>query len=488
MSDGDGALSSGGLLDPLPLGMRRFYSSWSEFGLVVLALILVKSGWLLADATLRLYMGDSMVFMQSGAMFSGPGARSYPYGWALYIFAFPFKSPWAILLLQALWGILIGLGLFAFLRHALRQGFLTSMIPALLLATEPAQVFLERMVMAETFGLLAFVATFLLLSLYLGKGRLAVYLLACLAGLLAGALRTNMLPVVLGLCFLAPLVSIFVVPTSNDALGKMRHVASAVAILAVIHVAYMMLFGIATRQSAGYVAHTGMMRIGLVAPLIRPEHFEGTGVSGSVLDEVQRPLSDHWQRGHHIWAEDGLWHVLEKHTSEPEKVARIITRRAMLDDPVGLLKINLETLSGYFDEDKVYWRMQDDIGVIPPNEVDIENIKVWLDWDANGISRKESFARRYFVSSAAWLTWSFLLLAPLALLALLSGWRSGVREQYLLLALATWGLVASHLLFAHIVSFRYLHPMPWFFLANAAVVASWAFSRIWCRMRTVVSG
>lgn len=38
------------------------------------------------------------------------------------------------------------------------------------------------------------------------------------------------------------------------------------------------------------------------------------------------------------------------------------------------------------------------------------------------------------------------------------------------LCLASLGLVASHLLFAHIPSLRYLHPMPWFVLANLALV------------------
>ena len=43
--------------------------------------------------------------------------------------------------------------------------------------------------------------------------------------------------------------------------------------------------------------------------------------------------------------------------------------------------------------------------------------------------------------------------------------------MYLLLGLVSVGLVASHLLFAHIVSFRYLHPLPFFVLANLAVLA-----------------
>ena len=72
----------------------------------------------------------------------------------------------------------------------------------------------------------------------------------------------------------------------------------------------------------------------------------------------------------------------------------------------------------------------------------------------------------------------WLLAGVVALLALAVNWRSPARPVALVLCLASLGLVASHALFAHIPSLRYLHPLPWFVLANLAVLAE-----AWLRRR-----
>lgn len=441
----------------------------AEAGVVLACIVLAKLAWLAADHTLRVYMGDSMVYLQSAATLSVSGGRSFLYGWVLHFVAHPFGSPLSILVAQALWSALSCLALFLFLRLALALGPWLSAAPALLLSSEPAQVFMERMVMAETIGLLAFVATLLVLSRYLHTARLGWYLLACLGGLAAANFRTSLLPVVIGLAALAPFLP-FAGGKAAPGRPRWAHAALALAVLAASHLAYTHAYGYATKHPPGYLAYTGMMRIGLVAPLIRPEHFEGTGVSGALLDEVRRPLDDHWQRGHHIWEADGLWETLKRHSDAPEQVARTVTRRAMLDDPLGLLAINLETLGGYFDRHRVRWRMLDDKGVIAPTAEEHEQIEAWMGWNVRGADRLETPARRYFAAATGWLTACLFLLAPLAVATAWLAVRHPARVQYWLLALASMGLVASHLLFAHIVSFRYLHPFPWFAMANAAAI------------------
>ncbi|WP_143703906.1 MULTISPECIES: glycosyltransferase family 39 protein [Luteimonas] len=436
--------------------------------------LLIKAIWLVADPTLRVYMGDSMVYLQSAALLTGSGGRSFLYGWVLHFVALPFGPPVSIIVVQAVWSVLICLALYVFLRYALGLRYWLAAVPAWLLATEPAQVFMERMVMAETLGLLAFVTTVLVFARYLATGRLGWYLLACLGGLAATAFRTSFLPVAIGLAVVAPVLYLWLGTRGAGIPGRQRiaHFLLALVMLVGTHTAYVHAYGLATHYPPGYLAYTGMMRIGLVAPLIRPEHFEGTGVSGEILKEVKRPLQDHWQRGHHIWEDDGLWPALQKHSDDPEAVARTITRRAMLDDPLGLVAMNLDTMGGYFEEKRVYWRMQDDKGVIAPAAHDIALIKTWTGWDPTGIDKRETPARRFFAASTPWLTFCLFALAPLGLLTAAVGWRRPQRVFYLLLALASLGLVANHVLFAHIVSFRYLHPFSWFVLANLAVLSS----------------
>ena len=456
--------------DPLSTHLFTHLRHHREWLAAIVLVLLIKAGWLLADHTLRLYMGDSMVYLQTGAWLSPSPGRSFLYGVLLHFSAIPLHSPIAILMLHAALSAATALLLFHFLRHVLTLRLWISLLATALYAAEPAQIFFERMVMAETAGQFALIATVLALSRFLASGKLRWYLASCVLGLLAANFRTSLLPVVLGLGLTVPWVRYWLVDIDKAWRQRWGAVALAIGALAASHLAYTQAYGLAFKCPPGYLALTGMMRIGLVAPLIQPEHFKGTGVSGDILKQVELPLSDHWQRGNHIWSSKGLWHQLETSTPQPELVARTITRRAMLSDPFGLLKINLETLGGYFDKARVYWRMQDDIGVIAPDERALELVKEWLGWDARGISSLETPARRYFTASYPWLVFCLFGLVPVALLALIAGWRKPQRPQVILLALASMGLVTSHLLFAHIVSFRYIQPLPWFMLANMAIL------------------
>lgn len=461
---------------PITQRLVAFIFSHREWLVAAAMVLLVKFCWLLADHTTRLYMGDSMVYLHTGAWLSPSPGRSFLYGVLLHFSAFPLRSPTAIIVLQVILSAATSLCLFHFLRHVLALHFWICLLVTVFYAAEPSQVFFERMVMAETAGQLALILTLLAFSRFLAQGKLHWYLASCMLGLLAANFRTSLLPVVLGLGLIVPWVKYWLVDIHREWRPRLGAVVIALGALAASHLAYTHAYGIAFKCPPGYLALTGMMRIGLVAPLIQPEHFEGTGVSGDILKRVRLPLSDHWQRGNHIWSSKGLWHELETSTSNPELVARTITRRAMLSDPLGLLKINLETLGGYFDKERVYWRMQDDIGVIAPDERALEFAEDWLEWDARGISSLQSPARRFFAASDRWLVFCLFGLVPLALLALAAGWRTPQRPQFVLLALASVGLVASHLLFAHIVSFRYIHPLPWFMLANIAIVLNAAVS------------
>ena len=120
--------------------------------------------------------------------------------------------------------------------------------------------------------------------------------------------------------------------------------------------------------------------------------------------------------------------------------------------------------------------MQDDIGVIAPDPYAIQVIRTWFNWDVSNLSRTESPARTYFKHAATW--FKFCLFALLALASMVIGWRRAERTQYLLLGFISLGLLACHLLFVHIMSYRYLHPLPWFVLAHLAIIASWLLGRL----------
>jgi hypothetical protein len=393
------------------------------------------------------------------------------------------QSAFALVALQTIFGTGAALLLYAWLAFGLRVRPAWAMAAAALFAVEPSQWFYERMMMAEATGLLAFALFFGALSLYVVSGRWRWIALYAALGVLAVALRISFLGVVLPLCALAPAVRALCVRAPDRgrplvaALRFALHFLVAMACTLYAHGAYKRWYGDLAGTRPDYTAQTGVFRLGLVVPLVKPEHFRNTGVSPQVLDEVELPLDDPRAREAHIWMQGGLLEVLRRHSPDAESVARKLSIRAARGDPFGLAAIGFSTVSDYFDAGVAGARLQDDLGTRALEPGMLEELRRYLRYEAEGLERASTPAARWFAAGAPWLVFCLFALAPLALAALWLGWALPRRELRVLLALTSLGLVAAHLLFSHIVSFRYLHPLPWFVLANAAVLAQALRSR-----------
>lgn len=443
-------------------------------------LLAIKLAWLLGDPTLRLFMGDSASYLHSGLTGWMPPDRSFTYGILVRISAVVFTSPLALVLLQTLFGIATSVLLTGLLHRGLGVRFGLAAMAGLLLALDPGQLLYERMIMAESAGTLALAAHVVLLAIYAHTGHWRWMVRAAVFGIAAVSLRFSLLPVVLGLAVTVPLIAVLqarTLPPSRPLVLAWR-LGIALAATGVLHLAYTQSYRLMPGGEATYMPASGMMRIGLVAPMIRPEHFEGTGVPGTVLEAVRLSLADPRQRERHVWTPDGLYQTLARHTDDPEQVARVVTSRALRDDPLQLVVLGMGNLADYFDGPLRRWRIDDDLGQRAPDPVVLESLRRNLHYDYDGVAGTDSLSTRWFRAGAPWLIACLFLLAPLALLALAMNWRTPARPVALVLCLASLGLVASHTLFAHIPSLRYLHPLPWFVLANLAVLAE-----TWLRRR-----
>jgi hypothetical protein len=443
------------------------------------ALVAIKLAGLWADPVLRVFMGDSASYLHGALTGWRPPDRSFTYGLLVGATAVAAGSSWVLLGLQALFGVATAAALAGLLAGGAGVRPALAAAAALALAMEPAQMFYERMLMAESAGTLAFVLQVCALSAYAHRGQLRWMALAAVAGIAAVSLRLSLLPVVLGLAATVPVVAaLWQAPRGARAKALAWHLGFALLATAALHAAYQSSYRRDYGESS-YLPANGMMRIGLVAPLVRAEHFEGTGVDGArVLAELGQPLADTGRREAQVWAPDGLYQTLARHTDQPEAVARTITSRALRDDPLGLLALGIGNVGGYFDPGVLPHRVEDDLGRRPPDQGMLAVLQERLGYDARGVAASSSLATRWFARGAPWLVACFLLLAPLALLALALHWRTPARAVVAVLCLASLGLVAGHLLFAHIASLRYLHPMPWFVLANLALLGE-----AWLRRR-----
>ena len=120
-----------------------------------------EGGLLWIDPTIRVYLGDSAAYLW-GAIDGGrlPEDRSFTYSLIIRAVAGPYESLMPLIRWQSLAGVVVALVLYLTLarRFAVRPG--VAVVAACALAVEPAQLYYERMVLAEAFGLVAFAAFF----------------------------------------------------------------------------------------------------------------------------------------------------------------------------------------------------------------------------------------------------------------------------------------------------------------------------------------
>lgn len=448
------------------------------------ALLAIKAIWLAGDSTLRLFMGDSASYLHTALTGWVPPDRSFTYGLVVRVSAVDFGSPLALVLLQTVFGIATCLLLIRLLYRELDVRWGLAAAAGLLFAAEPAQLLYERMMMAESAGTLAVTLHVLLLAIYARTGQWRWVPAAVLAGIATISFRFSLLPVVLGLAATVPVVAALHAPRRGSLpLAIVLHLSMVLLVTAGLHLAYLHASKETPQSEATYLPASGMMRIGLVAPMIRAEHFDGTGVPGTILSEVKQDLADPRKREAQVWAPDGLYQTIARHTAQPEQVARTLTSRALGDDPLRLVQMGWGNATDYFDPGMRGYRIHDDLGRRPPDAGVLKALRDHLHYDAQGVASSESWVTRWFEAGVPWLIGCLFLLAPLALLTLMLSWHRPARPAVFVLCLASCGLVASHLLFAHIPSLRYLHPMPWFVLANLAVLADALLRRPALRVR-----
>ena len=439
---------------------------------LVPVLIAIKGVFVWLDPTVRLYLGDSAAYLY-GAMDDGrlPDDRSFTYSFLIRFLVRPFDGLWALLPWQTLAGVGIALLLGVALRRHLPVPRALAAAAACLLAIEPAQLFYERMVLAETFGLLWFVGFYMAAAAYLASGRALWLPIVAAAGLLAVTFRLNYLPVVLVISLTLPLIrGVMAWPVVRRPL--VSHLALALCAVALMHVGYRYWVAAIFNAPPGYIARAGFMQVGLVTPLIRPEHFERVGLPRTFGDELAFPLSDPDARMQHMWRSGGLVRELRRRQLDVERIARDLSHMALADDPFGLVRLGVGTLGNYFTTDGIGHALDNDLGrrEIPADV--LWSLRERWNYDATGLPTRITVVSRYFEAGTRWLVACLFLLPPLSALNVVVHWRTPQRAQAVLAALFGIGLVLAHVLFVNVAFYRYLHPLPFFVLLNAAGLAA----------------
>lgn len=431
---------------------------------MIALLLAVKLVLLAFDAEVRLFFGDSASYLHSALTGWIPPDRSFLYGFMIRGTALAAHSMLALAVAQSVLGAVTAALLFRIARDDFALPAAVAAVLALALAIEPAQLFYERMVMAESAGTTALAAMICAGLAYVRRPHWLWPPLWAAFGIVAVALRVSALPLVIGFALLPVLVravaSMPRMPPSRFAL----HLLIAIVSTASLHQAYTHWYGRLARTRPDYIEDSGYFRLGLVAPLVTREEVERVGLPSDLLERVGPRLDDPRAREAQIWQPDGLIARVREASADPHgRTARKLAAYAVRGDPVGLLRLAWSTSRDYFDPEVVSARIADDVGNRPADDDLVQRLRECCDYDVRGLESRRGRVARYFVASTPWLTACYFGLVPLAVLMLIANWRRA-RGAALLLALTAVGAAASQALFSHIVSFRYLHPLPFLLL------------------------
>jgi hypothetical protein len=472
---------------PLERGRR----TWRDAATLLLALVALKAIALAIDPTIRLYLGDSAAYL-AGALSntSLPSDRSFIYSLLIRALVRPTASLWTLLFWQTLAGIGTAWLLWVTLVRHLAVPRALAGIAACGLAIEPAHLYYERMVMAETFGLLALAAFFAVSGAYLRSARVAWLPAVATLGLAAASLRLNYLPIALVVSLALPFVRALDVAPGHSASAKpgtrwrplLVHSLVAVCSVTVGHTAYRHAIGAIFEVPPTYLARGGFMQLGLVAPLLKPEHFAQVGLPADFGRRLAYDLRDPDKRTAQTWEPGGLAAAIAAQNLDVEPVARALSRMAIADDPLGLVRLGLHTVGDYFRPDMIRSALDNDLGRRDYPKALLQSLREDWGYDATGLAYRVTPVSRYFEWGSWWLVACLWLTAPLAVMNVIVNWRAPQRSQLVLSALLGLGLVAVHVLFVNIALYRYLHPLPFFVIANALPLAV-TISR--CRFRSL---
>jgi hypothetical protein len=324
--------------------------------------------------------------------------------------------------------------------------------------------------MAEAFGFVAFAAFFGAACAYLATWRAAWLPVAAFCGLAAATLRLNYLPVVLVISLTLPLLRLLE-RTAVPRATVVRHLAVSAAAVVALHMSYAVRVGALFDVPPTYLPRSGFMRLGLVLPLVKPEHFVHVGLPSTLESELQYPIADPHARQPHLWATGGLVHSLRGRNLDVEQVATDLSRMAIADDPFGIVRLGLYTLGDYFRPEEIKSALYNDLGrrVIPHDA--LWNLREHWGYDATDLHTKVSGVSRYFEAGTWWLVACLLITGPLCVWNAIASWPRPERLFALLTSLFGVGLVLSHVLFVPVAFYRYLHPLPFFVLATAIPLA-----------------
>jgi hypothetical protein len=427
------------------------------------AAITLRASVLAIDARPRFFLGDSESYLSTAVGGWMPNDRSWLYGLAVNLLLRASHALSSVIAVQTL----CSAALCAAVAVACRRLGVRSWIAwcvLVALSLEPMLLYYDRSIMTDAPGTAAVTLGVLAAGAMMLDGRsswpAAVGLLAALV------LRTALVPLVLWVPAFALARALVAARDRSARWAGARRAAALLGVVLAGVVVYAAATGAVTRSPPSLNPRGGYFLLGVVAPILAPQDFEGRGVrdaAGLLAESRHRELPlRNWQ----VFGPGGLASHLDAALGDWRKVSRagtLLARRSIVRDPVGFAALALGQGAEYLSVGPYRARFAAEFGLDRPlsaSTVDALRSKVSHPVDA-GLPWRPSPVLSALHLAVAWppvLCW-LAVLSPALALACVGRVAESTRSFVLLVATSTWLYLASVWALSPELVPRYLLPL-----------------------------
>jgi hypothetical protein len=464
---------------------ERQHSRGRALLLILLLIFGIKLLLYLLDPSPKFYFGDSASYLWTAISGWIPDDRSFTYGFLLSALAIKTHSLAAVVVLQTFLGTLAAwIVSFSLLRYFQTKTWIAT-LAGLLCAVGPLQLISERFILTEAISTFLF-AVYVLLSLeYLRSGRLVVLGAVQLVAPLLISFRLSYLPFVLAFSVLLPLLG---PPARQTWTGFRRespqwrqfgpglvkvstHLALAIAVSQAGLYGYRQWNGNLSNREPAYMYKDGLFLLAAMAPVVQPRDFPIPELRGPIFDHLKFNLRDPRLRIAQCFGDGGLDDLLTQKVNakfgddprtSPNKLARKTALRALKRNPLGALRLTMNTWLDYFDSrylaDTVY---REEGKSNKAAEGFKKEIRQNVGWEYNDAWRN-SLIQRWHKIALPW--YQFLMVLPILFTALTLLSRGRNVTELIYFGFASWifmlpATVTAEPTVRYLVAFEWMTPL-----------------------------
>jgi hypothetical protein len=398
-------------------------------------LAFVKLVLYVLDSNPQVFLGDSMSYLVTALLEWIPPDRSFVYGYIVYGLTTRARSLSSLVAVQTVAGIATSMLTAVILVRHLRVSFAVAAALAIAVAIEPQQLLYERFVLTESLSTAVFTVYLLLALEYLRSRKLWLLVVLQAVGFLLVAFRVSFVPLLAVVTVAAPLFASELWGSSRQQAKQWFvrtgiHLLVSVGLFLGLHSAYKEWNGSLSKLPPAYTYADGFFLLSNVSPLVTPADTDDPQIAAVLATPLRYGAKpeEFNSRNSEMFGEDGLIARLRNVVKDEYRTngeAKSIAYRAIRRDPVGFIRLAMQTHHKYYSKEYMVNVLSAESGM---RELGPDELKILSHYhlDGNGLPFMKNLTRQYFVG--VWPYYILLANTPLVMAAALALTRKGTRK------------------------------------------------------------